>query len=348
MKLYAGCYSEKVLEGLEGHGEGIYVFDFDDANGTLSFLYKEKSRNASYLSLDKEKQLLYTFQELIKDKKPKLRTYSISEKHLKLINEQDISGGLPCHLLQIPNKNILAVACYETGNLLVFPLDGKGIPNVASQEIKHQGISANALRQEAPHAHMICYNLNDGFIYAPDLGIDKVIVYNVSDNNQLIENYQISVPKGGGPRHMVFHPSNNYAFIMNELTGMVSLLKNEEGKFVWRANIQSLPDNPIQDASASAIKISQSGRFIYCGNRSISAISILEFDVETESLKLIGSQSTFGKTPRDFTLDPSGKWLLVANQDSDTLVVFSVDSNTGLLRKVSENCEAKSVSCLKF
>ncbi|WP_170179735.1 lactonase family protein [Flavivirga rizhaonensis] len=311
-------------------------------------LYKLKSKNAAYIALNEEKNLLYSFQEVTKEKNPKLCTYSIIDGQFKLINEQVISGGLPCHLLKIEDRDLLVVACYQTGSVLVYPLDRNGIPKSASQEIIHVGFSINALRQESAHAHMISYNIHDGLIYVPDLGMDKIMVYKITDNNQLQENHQIEIPKGGGPRHMVFHPSNHYAFVMNELTGAVSLLKNNNGKFAWIQNTSSLSIDHFGEASSSAIKISKTGRFIYCGNRSNHTISILEFDEETRVLKFVGSQSTFGKTPRDFTLSPSGNWLLVANQDSDTIVVFAINEQAGLLNKAQENKESKSISCLKF
>ncbi|MDW7690931.1 lactonase family protein [Flammeovirgaceae bacterium SG7u.111] len=346
MKLYAGSYTEFVGDGLEGHGEGIYVFEFEESDGFLKLLFKGKNRNTSYLSLNEDKKLLYTFQELSEDKSPKLLTYSIQDNNLELLHEQEIEGGLPCHLQKLKNHDLLAVACYQTGNVVLFPLDEKGMPQPAVQNIRHEGSSVNKVRQEAPHAHM-AYSNPRGLVYVPDLGIDKIMVYQVV-GGKLKRVDQIEVPMGRGPRHIDFHPSNKYAFVMNELTGDVSLLKNDGRKFRWEKNLLSLPKALEEDAASSAIKVDRSGQFIYCGDRSNHCISILKFDIETESLTLAGNQETFGKTPRDFTLSPSGKWLIAANQDSDSIVVFEVDKQSGLLTKTHENKEAASVVCLKF
>jgi 6-phosphogluconolactonase len=347
MKLYTGSYTEEVLEGLKGHGEGLCVFDFNENDGSLEFLYKEKNRNTAYMSFHEEANLIYTFQELTVEKKPKLLTFIIKDIGLELMSQQDIQGGLPCHIQKVEGRNLVLVACYQTGNILVYTLDENGIPNALSQEIKHKGKSLNVTRQEAAHAHMVNFNSHDGLVYVPDLGMDKIVVYKIIDN-QLKESYSIDVPIGGGPRHMVFHPSNKYAFVMNELTGHVSVFKNENGRYNWKQNAPSLPEDYKGDATSSAIKISKSGRFVYCGNRGIHAISIFEFDEQDETLILLSNQDTCGKTPRDFTLSPSGKWLIVANQDSDTMVVFEIDESSGRLRKAHENMDAKSVSCLKF
>ncbi|MFY0626715.1 MAG: lactonase family protein [Reichenbachiella sp.] len=347
MKLFAGSYTEPVLEGLSGHGEGIYIFDFNEESGKLVLELSEKNRNTAYLTVNRKKNLIYTFQEIIQENHPLLLTYELVNNVPKLINKQFIPGGLPCHLTNIKESELLTVACYQTGNVIAFPLIN-GLPERERQNIKHIGSSLNKTRQEGPHAHMTFFNDYDGKLYVPDLGLDQVIVYDISDLSQLSFRYGINIPKGNGPRHITFHPTNEFAFVMNELTGSVSLLKNNNGKFEWISEHETLPKDHTTVPSASAIKISNDGQFIYCGNRSNHVISILQFDHQSESMHIIDHQSSYGETPRDFTLSPSGKWMIVANQDSDNVIVFKVDIETGLLQKFSIHENLKSIVCLTF
>lgn len=345
MILFTGSYTTEVLPGLEGFGEGISTFNFYEETGELKSLYVEENINTAYLVISADKQYLYSFQEVMPEKNPHVLAYKINDdKSLTLINKQPILGGLPCHINFI-DKKTLAVACYWTGNVHIYPINNDGSLNPHSQILQHSGSSVNRERQEAPHTHMV-YKFNNQ-VMVPDLGIDKVVVYNI-DNSRLTEAYRIDTPLGGGPRHLVMHPQGNYGFLMNEITADVSILKLNDGKFQVIENINSLPDSYKGLPSSSAIKLSKDGKFLYCSNRGSETITIFSFAEDTGILSFVGFQDVFGVTPRDFDLSPCGNWLLVANQDSFTIEVFKIDTNTGLLDKVSSNNESKSVSCLKW
>lgn len=346
MILYAGSYTEKVGPGLSGKGNGISSYMFNDETGDLHLFHTFLNRNTSYISISKDKQYLYSFQEVLEDKKPIILAFRIQEDcSIKLIDKFEIKGGLPCHLSLINNDESLAVACYEKGVVHTISIDEDGCFDNDYQFIEHNGKSINVERQECAHAHMVAEL--DSKLFVPDLGLDKIVVYNFL-NKELIEDYKIEMPLGAGPRHIVFHPSGNYAFVMNKLTSGISVLKKVEGKFQVIQNVSSLPKTYKGIPSGAAIKISSDGKFIYASNRGSNTIAILNFDQGNEKLELVEQQDTFGETPRDFTLSPSGKWLIVANQDSNNIVVFRRGNETGLLIKVNENKQTKSVVCLEW
>ncbi len=347
MIIYTGSYTTEVLPGLEGFGEGISAFNLNENTGELTRLKVEENVNTAYLVISKDKQYLYSFQEIMPEKNPQVLAYKINkDKSLTLINKQPILGGLPCHINLMNNDKTLLVACYWTGNIHVYQINADGSVNPHSQILQHEGSSVNKERQEAAHTHMVYENNNQVFV--PDLGIDKVVVYDIEGESALREAYRIDTPLGSGPRHLVIHPKGNYGFLMNELTGDISILKLKGTKFQVIENINSLPKTYTGVPSGAAIKLSKDGKFLYCSNRGCEVISIFSFSEEIGVLKLIAHQDVFGKTPRDFDLSSCGNWLLVANQDSFTIEVFKIDTTTGLLNKVTSNSEYKSISCLQF
>ncbi|TYA92161.1 lactonase family protein [Seonamhaeicola marinus] len=347
MIIYTGSYTTEVLPGLEGFGKGISTFNLNEDTGELTLLHMEENVNTAYLVISKDQQYLYSFQEVMPEKNPHVLAYKINEdKSLTLINKQPILGGLPCHINLINDDKTLLVACYWTGNVHVYQLNDNGSVNPHSQILQHKGSSVNKDRQEAAHMHMV-YEHNHQ-IFVPDLGLDKVVVYDIEEGSKLKEAYRINTPLGGGPRHLVIHPKGMYGFLMNELTGDVSTLKLKDDKFEVIDNVNSLPSNYKDTPSSSAIKLSKDGRFLYCSNRGCETVTIFEFKEETGALNIINYQETSGKTPRDFNLSPCGRWLLVANQDSFSIETFKVDTVTGMLNNVYSNKEIRSVSCIQF
>lgn len=346
MILFAGSYTQEVGPGLSGVGKGIYTYFLNDDSGELKLIDTFESRNTSYISISENKKLLYSFQEVSLDKAPVVLAFQIKDDYsLVLINEQSIKGGLPCHLSLIKNDKLLAVACYETGSIHLFNIKQNGGLQKSHQDIIHQGKSVNNNRQESPHTHMIAKNNKE--IFVPDLGIDAIVNYKLIDSN-LKESYKIKMPLGVGPRHIVFHKSGKYGFVMNELTGEVSVLWKRKGAFYVAKSINSLPSNFVDIPSGAAIQMSPDGDFLYVSNRGSNTITIFKFDFKIGELAIIGYQKTFGETPREFTISPNGKWLIVANQDSNNLVVFERNLVSGSLKKVSNNTEAKSVVCLQW
>lgn len=346
MILFAGSYTENVGPGLSGTGKGIYTFNFNDDTGELKLEHTFQNRNTSYISISKNKRFLYSFQEVSFDKNPVVLAFKIKEDNsLELISKQPIEGGLPCHLSLIQNDELLAVACYGTGSVHLFSVQENGALLKAHQDVFHKGKSVNSSRQEAPHAHMVTGHNNEVFV--SDLGIDAVVNYKL-DNQNLVENYKVQMPLGIGPRHVVFDKSKKYGFVMNELTGEVSVLKEDEGKFFVAKNLNSLPVSFVETPSGAAIQISLDGNFLYVSNRGSNTIDFFKFNSSKGELNLIGHQETYGETPREFTISPNGKWLIVANQDSNNLVVFKRDMNNGSLKKVFENKEVESIVCLQW
>ena len=367
--LYVGTYTEIVAGDFGGHGKGISCYEFDAVNGELNLLNNQFQVNPSYLSIasimhsnneleNKSSKYLFAVSEVLASKKPVLHTYTINDNYsLSLIDTKTIEGGCPCHIHYFQNKegqSYTATACYETGNLVIHNINVEATADLNLHEpinIYHKGSSQHPSRQTQAHAHCTCFDIVSNKLLVCDLGLDQVKVYSLQKNNDsfnAIEQQIITLPAGSGPRHICFDDNYAYGFIINELTGSVTIIKHSAEKKEYEINGTFDTRVPLSESSintdlgGAAIRVSACGKFIYTSMRSDNTIRLFEFDPIQESLNYIASYPTQGSTPRDFTLDATGKWLLVAHQDSDTISIFNVNSYNGTLsfHKTVNNIES--------
>jgi len=358
--LYVGSYTEIVAGDFGGHGKGISCYEFDAQKGELNLLNNQFQVNPSYLSIarimhsnnkleNESSKYLFAVSEILASKKPLIHTYTINDNYsLSLIDTKTIEGGCPCHIHYFKNKegqSFTASACYETGNLVIHTIN-----NSEPLNIYHKGSSQHPTRQTQAHAHFACFDAVTNKLLVCDLGLDQVKVYSIQINNDsfnAIEQQIISLPAGSGPRHICFDDNYFYGFIINELTGSVTIIKHSAEKKEYEIKgtydeTETKPLNIETDLGAAAIRVSADGKFIYTSMRSDNTICLFAFDPIAESLNYIASYPTQGRTPRDFTIDATGKWLLVAHQDSDTISIFNVNSYNGTLsfHKTVNNIES--------
>ena len=355
--LYLGSYTEIVAGYFGGHGKGISCYEFDAQKGELNLLNNQFQVNPSYLSItsimhskneleNKSSKYLFAVSEILASKKPVIHTYTINDNYsLSLIDTKTIEGGCPCHIHYFKNtdgESYTATACYETGNLVIHTINVEATANLNIHEplnVYHKGSSQHPTRQTQAHAHFACFDAVTNKLLVCDLGLDQVKVYSVQINNDsfnAIEQQIISLPAGSGPRHICFDDNYFYGFIINELTGSVTIIKHSAEKKEYEIKgtydeTETKPVNIETDLGAAAIRVSKDGKFIYTSMRSDNTIRLFAFDPIAESLSYIASYPTEGLTPRDFTIDATGKWLLVAHQDSDTISIFNVNSYNGTL-----------------
>jgi 6-phosphogluconolactonase len=268
---------------------------------------------------------------------PKVYAYKIEKDGaLTLLNSQKIDGDYACHLAII--KDRLVLANYVSGNLLSFPIKNDGSLAPCSQEIKHKGTGPNKDRQEASHLHMI-YPFGKKQMYGVDLTLDTAKSYQL---NRIFKKWMakpsldIKIEKGSGSRHMVMDNTEEFAYILGELSGEISVADLQGSKPEIIQKLSFIPENHKGTIGGSAIRIHPNGRFLYASNRGSETITIFRIDNTFKQLSLVGHQSTLGKTPRDFNIDRKGNWLIAANQDSNTLVVFQINPKNGLLQEKSK------------
>ena len=358
--VYVGTYTQPILFGtgqvLEGKGEGIYQFRFDRGTGKLMPCADvTKASNPSYFTFSNCGRYLYSVNELKEFCSASgggVSAYRIdSENHaLTYLNAQHSHGTDPCHIVMNPTGTHAYVSNFMSGSICVLPILPDGSLDESFQIIQHEGGSINKQRQAGPHAHSLVFDLNGRLALVPDLGLDKVMLYDIEDTGALKEHHvpYIAVSPGAGPRHSVFHPSGRYCYLINEIACTIVALAYEQQKGVFQ-EIQQSPSTYRQEGANTCadIHITPNGRFLYGSNRGHDSIIIYEVDAESGRLLYVDTCPCGGCTPRNFTVDPAGEYVLVCNQDSDNIAVFRIDQCTGRLTQVSETGVPTPV-CVKF
>lgn len=338
--VYIGSYTEQ-LSFVAGLGKGISCFKFDEETAVLTPLSNTAvTKNPSYLAVDQNGRFLYAVQEMGAGDAA-VFSYQIDPKRgeLTYLNQQAASDA-PCHVVLDPTQQFVLVANYSSGETAVYPRNEDGTLQPPSDVIQHQGSGSNASRQEGPHAHMICFRPHSNTFFVADLGLDAVLAYALEAGKAVPRPaLRLDVPAGAGPRHLAFHPSGAFAFVLNELDSTLSFFEFTTDGVQRLGTRSTIPDEFDGNTSCAAIRLSANGRFIYASNRGHDSIAVFSFDEVAKTLTAQGWQETFGKAPRDFCLSKNGRFLLAANQDSHTLVRFSVDDKTGTLTKIGEIVE---------
>ena len=264
-----------------------------------------------------------------------------------------MSGGDdPCFIdVDSIGRNIV-VANYSGGNLSVFKTNADGSLQPAAQTIDHQGYSSNVVRQSKPHVHCTVFSPDGKYVFSNDLGTDKIYQYqfNAEKSQPLNEDEVVTtdVEDGSGPRHIAFHPNKKYAYVINELSGKVKVFQYDDGKLNEIQTIESDNTGGKDDKGSADIHITPNGQYLYTTNRA-KANDIAIYRVQSNgTLVLIGHQSALGIHPRNFVIDPTGKYLLVANRDTNNIVVFTIIKATGFLEPNGQVIQVEKPVCLKF
>jgi 6-phosphogluconolactonase len=350
--VYVGTYTT-------GKSEGLYVYRMDASTGELKYSSQVKGvDNPTFLTIDKQRQALYALYEIHEHEGGEsgaVGAYSIDSAtgELTLINQQSSVGTGPCHLILDKTEKFILVANYGGGSVSILPILGGGQLGEATEFIQHEGSSVNPERQMETHAHSIYVDRNNNFAITPDLGMDKVLVYNFDSTKgklKLNEELCFSSKAGAGPRHFTFHPNGKYAYLINELDStMVAFTYDEsKGKLSEVQTLSTLPKDFNGTNHCADLHIDPSGKFLYGSNRGHDSLVIYEIDESTGRIKLVGHEPTQGKFPRNFAIDPTGNWLLAANQDTDTIVTFRRDQQTGRLTPAGHVADVPAPVCLEL
>ncbi|MFO7903235.1 MAG: lactonase family protein [Pirellulaceae bacterium] len=324
-----------------GLSKGIYHGVLDVDNGTLTRprLAAEMS-SPGFLALHPSGKALYATGSL--DGVPSVAAFRIQERNgrsrLSMINSQPIGDGGAAHLATDRTGKVLLTAQYGGGSTAIYPLADDLSISEQSELIKHEGASGVVSnRQSKPHAHWVGTSPDNRFVFVPDLGMDKVVIYRLDvEQAGLTPHGSGQCPPGGGPRHMKFHTSGEFIYVLNELELSVTVFEYDSQAGRMTA-LQTIPTVSEADkakeefVSASEIRVHPSGQFVYAANRGHDTITAFRTQSGGGKLALVECEPMRGSWPRNFNIDPTGKWLLAAGRDSNNIAVFSIDSETGEL-----------------
>jgi 6-phosphogluconolactonase len=350
--VYVGTYTA-------GKSKGIYAYRLDLTTGKLTPAgVTEGISNPSFLAIHPNGRNLYAVNEVGDfngQKAGAVTAFKIEPKTggLTMLNQESSKGGGPCHLVVDRLGKVVLAANYGGGSVVVLPIGPGGRLKPASDFIQHQGSSVNKQRQEGPHAHSINVDAANRFVVAADLGLDKVLIYQLdTDRGRLEPNSPpfTAVEPGAGPRHFAFHPGGKHAYVINELGNTVTAFDYDRrlGMLTTIQSASTLPAGFSGTSYTAEVQVSPSGKFLYGSNRGHDSIAVFRIDETTGRLTLVEVTPTQGKTPRNFGIDPTGQYLLAANQESDNIVVFRIDPETGKLTPTGNTVEVPKPICVKF
>lgn len=334
-------------------GEGVQVFEFNLENGLTTKVASIKDIiNASYFELNSTGNNLYTCNDLGREQEGKVSVYDFNPKKLtfNLLQQASSKGYNPCHITLSSKDDLVAVSNYTQSSAAVFNIKSDRRLDNNPSVFKFKGNSTMKSRQEASHLHSAKFSPDDKYIYLPDLGTDQIHTLKIKKDSPLsCKNLTTNTAKSAGPRHFTFHPNGNFAYVINELSGTVVGYRFKEGKLIELGSYFSYSKKQ-NDYGSADIHISPDGKFLYASNRwtEENTISIFKLNQENGSLELKGHQSTYGDHPRNFVIDPSGNFLLVANRNTNNIVFFKRDQETGLLSKLDHEITMNEPTCLKF
>ncbi len=334
---------------------GIFIYRFNSQSGKLELIEKTNQvNNPSYLCLSKNKQFVYAVNESGIVNSDSVSAFKWNEKttELILINNVSTNGTHPCYVSINKNNTHCFVANYTSGNLACYTTEADGALSELKQLIQHEGKSANSQRQNEPHIHATVLSIDEQYLFVMDLGTDEVVTYKidtVSDSKILNLHAKIKIKAGSGPRHLVFNSEGTFAYLTLELSGEVAVFSHLNGQLVLTQTV-ALENSDFTGAhSAADIHISKDNQYLYATNRGgANSISVFKVDAVNGQLDFIQRNSVKGVTPRNFAIDPTGHFVLVANQDSNNIIVFKRNEHSGELSETNESIELDSPVCLKF
>ncbi len=346
--LLIGAYSSDI------GGNGIYVYKFSEETGVLDSVSMVEIENPSYLTLSPDFNFVYAVSESGEDKSA-VSSFSFNRKKglLTPINSQPTLSPDPCYItIDSKGKNI-HTANYSGGSITSFHVNSKGEIGKAGSVLYFEGSGPDTVRQDKSHLHSVMYSPDGRFLFATDLGSDKLYRFSVLDTpfegqpsleqNSLKE---ISVPSGTGPRHFDFHPNGGrYMYLLGELSGEVLVFDYNYGTPELK---QTIVSDSVGARGSADIHVSPDGRFLYASNRlNADGIAIFSINDEDGTLTKIGYQPT-AKHPRNFVITPNGKYLLVASRDENKIQVFEINNETGMLSNILKDIIISKPICLKF
>jgi 6-phosphogluconolactonase len=341
---YVGTYT--------GSGsKGIYLYTLNTNSGQFTPTgHCSESQNASFLAIDADQHYLYSVSE---SNDGQVVSFRINEatKELTRINSQSSRGMHPCHMSVNREGTFLFAVNYSGGSVCLYPIHEDGSIAEISDFIQHEGHGPRADRQESPHPHSIFIDPSNQWILVPDLGLDTIFIYGLDTVQQkFIAHRQVKLRPATGPRHLAFHPTAPYVYVINELDSTITAFNFDAslGDLVALQSISTLPENFTGISTCADIHTSPCGRFLYGSNRGDDSIAVYRIDSSSGLLTLIEIVSTGGQTPRNFAIAPDGKFLLAANQDSDNIVIFSIDQETGRLHNLNLTVDIAKPVCIKF
>jgi 6-phosphogluconolactonase len=334
---FAASPKQRVFIG-SGTPDGILAYAWDPVTAELTPVgVAAKIANVDWLTYSPDRKYLFAASEVDSfNGKPTgaVASFRVQGSELHQLSEQNSASGGTCYVAVDHTGHVLISADYGGGSAASFLIGSSGglSPIVWMEHYTVHGPDTD--RQQSAHAHFASFSLDNRFAYVNDLGGDSIHIYKLNAATAMLTPAgTYHARPGAGPRTLHFHPNGHTAYSVNELDSTVDVLEwsPADGGLALVTRIELLPEGYKGPTRACDTVISRDGRFVYFANRGNDFLYSFKADPKTGALTPIGRSNCGGKTPRNFTLDPTERWMLVANQDSNLISVFARNPETGVL-----------------
>lgn len=347
-----------VYFGTANRGKGIHVFTLDQETGALTERGATEVKGRGWIELDPSERFLYAATD-----PDRIDAFAVdgTSGALTALNSSQTGTQSVSHLSVDPTSRFVVGASYSGGAVCVVSIDEDGSLGAPTDVVPHVpgpgDIPGPHGDQTQAKAHQCPFDPSGRWIAVNDLGLDRTYVYGLdTGSGKLVANDPpyTQYARGRGPRHIAFHPSHRYAYVVNELSSELTALRWDPagGTFEELQNESTLPEGWSGRKWSAQVVVHPSGRFVYGSNRGSGGasddIAVFSIDQESGRISLAGHAETLGQVARNFNVDPSGRWLVCVNQDSDNAVVFRVDQETGLLTPTGQQVEVANAVCTQF
>ena len=345
---YVGC---RTTRDRNARGDGIQVYQVATETGRWEHVQLLAGLiNPSFLAFDRSGRFLYT----VHGDRSEVSGLRIDPATgmLTKFTEADTAGKNPVHLAIDSTNRFMVVANHITSTLAVLPVGEDGSLGTVSDLVKLEGkLGPHRVEQPFAKPHQVEFDPAGRFLVVPDKGLDRVFTFQLEGGKLVAVNPpSVQTRETAGPRHIAFHPTAPRAYVVNELDSTVTAYHYDAatGSLTPYQIIPTLPESYTGDSRASEIAVSADGRFVYASNRGFDSVVTFAAAPDTGWLTPVEYAPSAGKTPRFFALDPTSRFLFVANEESDTLVKFDVNRMTGKLTQTDDVVRTGSPVCIVF
>ncbi len=354
-------HSGKVLAFIGSYAEsdtpGVYACSYDPVTGELAILDSLVGlANPTFLTVSENRHMLYAITESKDEQGNRVGSVAAIQiakgsGKLSLLDQADTTPAPTCHITLDRQEKHLIVSSYHGGMVGVSPIGEDGLVGAISDLHTHVGGSGVHPAQSQPRAHSAFIDAENRFVLVQDLGADRIYTYKwEADAGKLVPHGSVNVAAGAGPRHLVFHPTAPYAYVINELNATITAFAytSSDGQLVEQQTVSTLPSGYADDNACADIHISPDGRYLYGSNRGHDSIVVFAIDAERGTLTYVDHSSSGGGHPRNFAISPDGAYLLSANRDSNNIVTYKRDSATGKLQAAGSELTISKPVCVKI
>ena len=308
-------------------GKGIYALSYNRAKKTWTLGDADPiAQNVSFGVYSAKHKLYYLLDEQAVGK---VGVYARNDKTWEKRRELSSRGDSPCYVSLDAKEETLAMANYNTGDVVFYQLDKGGLPIEPPVVRQNSGKGPDASRQEGPHAHCVKFYPDQSMAYSVDLGTDQILMYSYDAKTAKVGEAKVALqaPGGVGPRHIAFHPNGKNAFVVCEMGNCVLALERQaDGTFTLLQQITSLPADFAGHSQAAHLVLNAKGDRLYMSNRGHNSIGVFAID-DTGHLSLLQLSPTLGDWPRFFLMLEAEKQILVAHQNGGDLVGFEIKAD---------------------